>query len=638
MYEDNKKSKKIESRKDLIRFFSKGSLPTEQHFEKLINSNFNKADDNLDIDDEDGLMLYPADEGKLLNFYKKRDDEAPKYRIRISDEGLSFRQEYEEEDGENETKTPEFFIKENKEKEGVGKIGIGTNNPTQQLDVAGLIASQGRIGNIQGKLQADGQWHNVFNKENLNGPNAFEIMAYARGNVNEGRYSLLHAIATCTYGKSKISKTCSHYGKNDKINIRWVARRSLIDAGNDKKDEEISFFLKIKRWLGFFWQKRELKYNLQLRTMSNYESDPDNKEEVVLFYKISTLWNEEFEPRKSEQQIKNEAKLARIKDKTENEEVQNKKAKLKEDQIKHHAYLLNIKHKVRKEINNSIAKYEKQEKDLLDKIENLSSSKQSAEREKVREELSNLREKQKNIEKGIIKKVSSALDAVIKAGEDFKDQRSKHEVVEAKLKKEEKQIIRNYLKTHQDKVIRCKVELKEIYDRVMNDVENIKNNKEKGNNDLVSKLDKIISDLDAVLEVGNKLIKGRIDLSKYEKELEEFEKDIALIQLKKMKGKTEKEIERIKEGKIESTLSLEAFVEDIENTIKTIESIDSVREIVQSKYYKEKKEDYEKSQQGNIDKEKIMLNLIEKNLDSMKIYLLEAELETISKAKKNKKN
>lgn len=311
MNEETKKSKKIESRKDLITFFSKGNLPTQQHFEKLIHSNFNKADDNLDIDNEDGLLLYPAEEGKLLNFYKKRDDETPKYRIRISDEGLGFQQEYEKkEELENDTQSPEFFIEENKDNKGTGKVGIGTNNPKQQLDVAGIIASKGRVGTIEGQLPADGQWYNVFKKDDLNndiilnkngnliGVNAFEIIAHSRGKEGNGEYSLLHAIGTCVHGRSKISKTCSHFGKDNGISIRWVARKSLIEAGDNEKVKKISTFLRIKRWLGFFWQKKELEYNLQLRTMSNYETNPNNQNDVLLFYKISTLWNEQFEPRK----------------------------------------------------------------------------------------------------------------------------------------------------------------------------------------------------------------------------------------------------------------------------------------------------------------------------------------------------
>jgi len=313
MKDNYKKTKKLESRKDLINFFSKGSLPNEEHFEKLINSNFNRVDDNLDIN-ENGLMLYPANEGKFVSFYKRSDDEFPKYGISISENGMVLKQgckSIEEEESKN--KSPDIFIEEN-----TGKIGIGKNSPKQQLDVAGLIGSKGRIGNIEGELPADGQWHNVFskenlyeNKENLYGVNAFEIMAYARGVVKQGRYSLLHAIGTCVYGRSKISKTCSHYGRNNRIEVRWVARNSQIQLGIDEEREKLekqSLFTKIKRWFSLIRERKEKYYNLQLRTKSHYRLNPSDENDVKLFYNLSILWNSKFKPRTNEIQYDNNNK------------------------------------------------------------------------------------------------------------------------------------------------------------------------------------------------------------------------------------------------------------------------------------------------------------------------------------------
>lgn len=304
MNKNKRKAKKIASRNDLIAHFSKGNLPNEEHFELLINSNYNKADDNLDIDDKDGLMLYPTNNGRLLNFFESGDDDDPKYGIRISDGGLSFVGDKVLNNQDSEKQDPHLFIKES------GDIGIGNKTPKETLDVSGIIASDGRIGNIQGELPADGKWYNVFGKNNLykdkekllTGVNAFEILAYARGEVKKGRYSLLHAIITSTWGRSKITKTTSRFGrKSNKIDIRCVCRNSQIEDGipeDEKTDEQLkaskSFLRKIKRILGYFWEKKEHSYNLQLRTKSNYGSPTSEVNDIAIFYSISVLWHSDF--------------------------------------------------------------------------------------------------------------------------------------------------------------------------------------------------------------------------------------------------------------------------------------------------------------------------------------------------------
>ncbi|PIB29172.1 hypothetical protein [Maribacter sp. 4G9] len=309
MNEKRKGIGKIASREDLISFFSKGKLPNEDHFEQLINSNYNKADDNLDIDDKDGLMLYPAEDGKLLNFFEGSDDEDPRYGIQISKEGLSIVGKKENKvSSKSEEEKPHIFIEKDK-----GKIGIGNNIPKHKLDVSGFVASQGRLGNIQGEMPADGQWHNVFGQNNLynekekvlTNVNAFEIMAYARGEVNKGRYSLLHAICTCTWGRSKISKTTSYYGrKRNKIDVRCVARKSQIEdglaeeeKGDKQKEEDKRGIRKIKKFFGYFWEKKGLNYNLQIRTKSYYGYSGSKVDDMKLFYNISVLWNPNFKSR-----------------------------------------------------------------------------------------------------------------------------------------------------------------------------------------------------------------------------------------------------------------------------------------------------------------------------------------------------
>lgn len=282
-------SKNITDRKKLKEFFKKGNLPGESDFEKLIDSTFNIADDKLDIN-EDGLMIYPSENGKekLLSFFEDRDNTDATWVMFISKKdngGISINQIGQSKNGDN---PPAFFI----QKEG-GRVGLGTNSPGQQLDVKGLIASEGRMGNIEGSVVADGNWHNVFDSaKGLNGCHAYEIMAYAEGFKGEGKYSLMHAIAISTFGNSKpkISKTSAYHGTWwNKIDIRWESRPSRISE-ESVQDKKKGFGL--SRWLkslmGGLEQKNTEKYNLQLRTKSKYGDD------IKLHFRVSVLWNSDF--------------------------------------------------------------------------------------------------------------------------------------------------------------------------------------------------------------------------------------------------------------------------------------------------------------------------------------------------------
>ena len=286
-----KNQKNITDRKQLKTLFKKGSLPDESAFEKLIDSTFNKADDKLDIN-EDGLMIYPSDNGKekLLSFFEDKDDPEAQWAMFISkkeDGGLYIRRIKESGFGnvleqDNKTPPPAFFIQKETE-----NIGIGTNTPAEKLDVKGLIASEGRMGSyLEGELAADGKWHNVFDVKGLSECNAFEITAFVQGDPGEAKYALMHAIAVSTYGNSKpkISKTIAHYGKWwNKIAIQWESRPSKIEESGDKK--KLPWWKKTAQ----IWEPKDpLKYNLQLKTKSNYGGDKK------IYFKVSVLWNSGF--------------------------------------------------------------------------------------------------------------------------------------------------------------------------------------------------------------------------------------------------------------------------------------------------------------------------------------------------------
>lgn len=288
-----KNQKNITDRKQLKSFFRKGNLPDEIAFEKLIDSTFNKADDKLDIT-EDGVMIYPSDNGKekLLSFFEDKDDSEAMWALFISkksDGGIYIskigKSDFTDISQENKEEPPAFFIHKQ-----AGNVGLGTVSPSQKLDVKGIVAAEGRVGNYrEGELDADGKWHNIFTNEVLTGCNAFEIMAYAEGDAGEGKYSLMHAIAISTFGNSKpkISKTSACYGKKwNEIDIRWESKPSgFSEESNGDKKKLIDF----SKWWKRLWEQRDpYKYNLQLKTKSNYGTDKK------IYYKVSVLWNTDF--------------------------------------------------------------------------------------------------------------------------------------------------------------------------------------------------------------------------------------------------------------------------------------------------------------------------------------------------------
>ncbi|ERM81207.1 hypothetical protein P872_20185 [Rhodonellum psychrophilum GCM71 = DSM 17998] len=237
----------INNREQLKKFFKKGMLPTENHFAILIDSMFNKAEDGINKNETDGLMVFPAgDEQKLLSFYDYIKDKKASWVI-VSKTGESKGLIIKEDKNE----WPTIFFEQG------GKVGIGTLLPKQKLEVQGIIASQGRMGTFkEGNIPADGQWHDIL--VNLKGCNAFEIMALA-GQKNKGKYALMHATAISTFGKShsKISKTCAYYGF-------WWNRITCR------------------------WQGDTFEYKLQMKTWSNYGK------EAKINYKISKLWDNSF--------------------------------------------------------------------------------------------------------------------------------------------------------------------------------------------------------------------------------------------------------------------------------------------------------------------------------------------------------
>ena len=229
------------TRANLKNYFLKGNIPSEKDFHDFIDSCVNKIDDGIiKVKGECIKILADGPNKELFNFFDNIDDLNPTWvfnqKTEDGNEGLNI----SEPNGGSR-----FFIEKG------GNIGIGSTKPSTKLEVAGLVGMEGRIGNFSfGEIPANGEWHDVIS--DLNEYQAFEIVASVG---KKGAHSILHAIAVSTYGKSKskISKTCGHYGwSRNKLDVRWFG----------------SYF----------------SYQLQIRTKSNYG------EGIMIKYNISKLY------------------------------------------------------------------------------------------------------------------------------------------------------------------------------------------------------------------------------------------------------------------------------------------------------------------------------------------------------------
>lgn len=236
---------KTESREGLKKFFEKNSLPTQENFEILIDSMFNKKDDYISINKEDGLKVYPTeDHKKFLSLYKTKNTDDASWIIVLENEnnGLAIKEKISDE--------ARIYFGEG------GNVGIGTVDPKQKFEVKGNIAFEGKVGTFaKGKVKADSEWKKILSKEQLVGINAFEIMAQADGKIGEKvAFALMHAIVLTKSGKSgsKIFKTCTHFGYWwefwNKINLRFREGALEIRTYRNYGDEADITFRVLKLW------------------------------------------------------------------------------------------------------------------------------------------------------------------------------------------------------------------------------------------------------------------------------------------------------------------------------------------------------------------------------------------------------
>ena len=238
------------TRSTLKNLFKRGLVPTEVNFSDLIDSTFNKVDDGFAQDPEKGLMLSVAGPNKrLMSFFESMRDADSVFNVSLNPnnhKGLSFN------DANNDSI---LFLRDN------GNIGIGTLTPNHRLEVNGMAAMAGRIGTfVSGDIPADGKWHPLL--IDLEGANAFEIVAYAGGRKERGKYAFTYATAVSVYGKGSIHHVKASFG--------W-------------------FFQKIK----FRWRREENnRYRLDARTAGHYGFlDLEEKQPAQMRFYIMKLWD-----------------------------------------------------------------------------------------------------------------------------------------------------------------------------------------------------------------------------------------------------------------------------------------------------------------------------------------------------------
>ncbi|MBF9222675.1 hypothetical protein [Hymenobacter ruricola] len=230
-------------RKTLKNYFRKGSLPTEQHFADLIDSAVNRLDDGFTHSPDNGWQVAGSEErSRLLALYqdlKKLEAKLPSWLLELPPPadgqpggGLSFSVPSPPDEVGAKARPAATGPPPNVSRlhlQADGKVGIGTTRPTDQLDVRGFVASQGRIGMYvdaaqpSNEVAADGEWKTIIS--GLNGLNAFEIVAAAYGPSGSGRYAITHATALSAFGRSRsrvYQRDAWFWGWFQKIKFRWV--------------------------------------------------------------------------------------------------------------------------------------------------------------------------------------------------------------------------------------------------------------------------------------------------------------------------------------------------------------------------------------------------------------------------------
>lgn len=255
------------NRSTLKRYFRRGSLPSEDQFNDLIDSALNTIDEGFDKTPENGFEIsLTGDHPRLISFFKNTAARDAVWAIEY--DRVNERLLIKKPNGDSTKAAAMTFS-------GDGRVGVNKVDPVHALDVNGVIAAHGRLGanpDNRKTVAADGHWHNITGP--LSGCHAFEVMAGV-GSKGTGRYALMHAFALNTFNphgwlfnflnlKKRIRYQQSYYlSRGNRIKLRWSAEgehyylqmRTICAYGGD---------IKIRYYLTGLWFDEDMSESWQV--------------------------------------------------------------------------------------------------------------------------------------------------------------------------------------------------------------------------------------------------------------------------------------------------------------------------------------------------------------------------------------
>jgi len=289
---------KHQPRNVLKGYFKAGERPTQDQFAELIDSTLNIHDEGFDKTRPDGLRIASlGDSNMLMSFYHGDvDARRAEWSAGFEDlpDRLVFRRPLDDPDGPPSTP----LITLDARPYGDGRkaafrgdtlrtaVGVGTINPQDTLDVAGVVRSRGRRGQAHEPIRADGGFYPLTGW--LRGCQAFEVIAGV-GHQGTGRFALLHAVAMNAFNptwwdnllpfnnKRPIrSQHAVYSNRADRLELRWRAHDGDPSAGHGAAGQ----------------------FRLELRTRSDYQRAVDGEggdgKAVFIQAYVTQLWFDDF--------------------------------------------------------------------------------------------------------------------------------------------------------------------------------------------------------------------------------------------------------------------------------------------------------------------------------------------------------